>query len=618
MIPDPTVDEVRDRADIVAVVGEHVPLERAGKEYKALCPFHEERTPSFYVVPDKGFYKCFGCGASGDVFSFVMKHLGLDFVEAVKHVGARSGVEVREVRKGSKEEDPHRDLYEANAFARTFYRNRILDPDEGRGAREYLEGRGIDEETAERFGLGYAPDGWRALREAAAKHGIDDEVLRDAGLLSESDRSPEPYDRFRNRIVFPIETAPERVVGFGGRIVGEAGEGVPKYLNSPESPIYHKGRILYGLSWARHAIRREEAALVVEGYMDVVALAAEGLEHGVAPLGTSMTSEQARLLARYCTRVYLLFDSDPAGLRATFRAADILLEAGLHPAVVTLPPGEDPDTVVRSDGAEAIRRHLEEGVDVLDRKLQILEERAYFSTIEGVREAVDRLLPTIRAAADPALRDIYVAKVSERTGVRRETLEEELARSSGPRHRRGRGERPKGRRRGGGRGRSETERTLTKMGAERELLRLALRDPEGVWIEEAAEEIGPDDFVDPACRELYRALLDDSELRRVPEGMSAGAARLMEELLSGSGEVSHTRRIFRESLNMIRRKPLDQTIDELRGLLHEADERGDEERVRTLLDELEALTRRRREMGEGWESAARKALRVTGVHDEYE
>ena len=198
MIPDDVVEEVRARADIVDVIGELVQLKKAGREYKANCPFHEERTPSFYVVPDKGFYKCFGCGKSGDVFSFVMERQGMDFVEAVKHVAARAGVEVREVKRGREEEDPHQPLYETNAFAKDWFRTQLLDPKVGARARAYLEGRGVGMETAERFGLGWAPDEWRALREAAATHGLDEQLMLELGLLGTSEKSSEPYDRFRH------------------------------------------------------------------------------------------------------------------------------------------------------------------------------------------------------------------------------------------------------------------------------------------------------------------------------------------------------------------------------------------------------------------------------------
>ena len=264
MIPDDQVAEVRARADIVDVIGETVPLKKSGKDYKACCPFHDEKTPSFYVVPHKGFYNCFGCGESGDVFSFLMKRLGLDFVDAVKHVAERSGVEIREVRGGRDREDPFRHLYAANAFARAFFQDLLWDERIGRAARIYLEQRGIGRETAERFSLGFAPGEWRALKEAAAHHGIGDATLLEVGLLTRSEKTQDPYDRFRGRITFPIEDLGGRVLGFGGRVVGSVREGVPKYVNSPESPVYHKGRVLYGLSWAKNSIRRNGVALLVE------------------------------------------------------------------------------------------------------------------------------------------------------------------------------------------------------------------------------------------------------------------------------------------------------------------------------------------------------------------
>jgi DNA primase len=429
MIPDHTVDEVRARADLVEIIGEFVPLNKSGKEWKGQCPFHDDRTPSFYVDPDKGFYKCFGCGESGDVFTFLMKRSGMEFLDAVRSLAGRYGIEIREVTGNQGEEDPFRAHYEANAFAQEWFRRQLLDPEVGKRGRAYLEGRGIGEGAAERFGLGFAPDGWRGLRDAAAQHEIPESLLLEVGLLTTSERQSDPYDRFRNRITFPIESVSGRVVGFGGRTLDKDRTDTPKYLNSPESPIYHKGEVLYALGWSRNAIRREGAALVVEGYMDALALAAHGVENVVATLGTALTPEHALLLRRYTTKALLLFDSDEAGLRATFRAADILLAHGVHPSVVTLPLGEDPDTAVRKEGASGIRRYLDAAVDVFDRKLQLLEEKGFFGSIEKVRSAVDKLLPTLRAVRDPTLRDIYIARTAERTGVRRETLEEEVARS---------------------------------------------------------------------------------------------------------------------------------------------------------------------------------------------
>lgn len=595
MIPDDQVEEVRARADIVDVIGEFVPLKRAGREYKASCPFHEERTPSFYVVPDKGFYKCFGCGKSGDVFSFVMERQGLDFVEAVRYVAARAGVELREIGRARDEEDPHRALHEANAFARDWFRSQLLDRTEGARARAYLAARGVGSETAERFGLGWAPDAWHALRDAAAAHGLDRDVLLSVGLLGTSERSDEPYDRFRGRVIFPIESLAGKVIAFGGRVIDKDLKDAPKYLNSPESPVFQKGHHLYGLSWARHAIRREEKALLVEGYMDVVSLASHGFENVVAPLGTALTREQAKLLARYTTRVLVLFDSDPAGLRATFRAGDVLLQEGLHPAVVTLPAHEDPDTLVRGRGRAALRNHLDDALDVLDRKLQILEAKGYFSSIERTRSALDRLLPTIRAATDPALRDIYVTRVAERTGVRRETLEAEVRRV-GPRA--GREPSPSGR------SAPVVRRPpVPRLGAERQLLVMMVRGAE--WVERAGELVSAEDFDDPHYRAIFQALLEKPEMRSPPPSMDPVTAQRFEEILADPEEVAHGIDVFTKSVNRMRAAVLSRRIRELQARIEAA---ATDDEKRTLVSEKARLARERRELDRNyWTSAARAA-----------
>ena len=589
MIPDDQVEEVRARSDIVAVIGEHIPLKRAGKDYRALCPFHEEKTPSFYVVPSKGFYKCFGCGESGDVFSFVMKRIGLDFTEAVKYAGRKAGVEVREVKARPEYQDPNRPLYEANAFAREYYREQLADADIGRLARDYLKERGIDADTAEDFGIGFAPDEWRGLRTAAARHGIDDAILLDAGLVTTSERSEEPYDRFRSRIIFPIEGLTGKVIAFGGRLFGP-GKGA-KYLNSPETPVYHKSEELYGLGRARHEIRKEGAVLLVEGYTDVVSLVAHEVPNAVASLGTALTSVQARLLARFASKAFLLYDSDMAGLRATFRAADILLGAGIHPSVVTLPRGEDPDSVARREGREALMGYVEDAVDVLDRKLQILTGRDRLSSIDGIRDAVDRLLPTLRATTDPALRDIYISRVAAETGVRRETLEEEIARTPAvpgggtvpvpqPRVRRVR---------------------KPLMGAERQLLQVLVDDRR--LIDRASEAVGPEDFVHPANRAIFRALTENPELDRAPEEMEAMAAGRLAALLASSEEVGHAARVLDDSARRMRGAPLAERARELRETIARE---LDHERKRQLISELEELHRKKREIDPShWTPAVR-------------
>ncbi len=608
MIPDDLVEEVRARADLVGVIGESVALKRSGKDWKGKCPFHDDRTPSFYVVPDKGFYKCFGCGESGDIFAFVMKRTGMDFQDAVKSLGERFGVQIHEVAGGGRDrDDPFQTHYEANAFARSWFREQLLDPRAGGRARTYMEGRGIDAETAERFGLGWAPDEWHALGEAASKHGFSKDLLLEIGLSTTSERSTEPYDRFRGRLIFPIESLAGRVVGFGGRVLDGGGKGRPKYLNSPESPIYHKGEILYGLNWNRNAMRRAGCALVVEGYMDVVTLAAAGVGHAVATLGTAMTDEHARLLSRYAKKASLLFDSDEAGLRATFRAADALLAHGVQPSVVTFPPGEDPDTVVRAEGREGLEHYLDSAVDVLDRKLQLLDEKGYFGSIDRVRIAVDKLLPTLRATKDPALRDIYVSRVADRTGVRRETLEAEVDRSRRETvRRRGsqRGREGAPTEGGGFDGRSDRSGNrirpnFSRLGVERQLLLILLRSRE--WVDRALERIGPEEFRDPKYRAIFEALIEHPDLESPTSGLPPDAAAALEQMLGDPQDVEHPQQALLDCLSVLEDRALQERQEALERDLRAAVSEEDKRQVLERLDELRRTRRGR------WNVARRKA-----------
>jgi DNA primase len=531
LIPDELVERVRNAADIVEVVSEHTRLKRSGKTFRGPCPLHGGEGPNFSVDPGKGYFKCFVCGEGGNVFTFLTKHLGMSFPDAVRDVAERVGIEIPDPREERRVEDPDAPLYEVNRFAADWFRKRLWESADGRAAREYLERRGITREAAERFGLGWAPAEWMALRDAAVRHGIPDSRLLELGLVKEGRRGSEPYDALRGRVIFPIEDLGGRVVAFGGRILGEADERTPKYLNSPESAIYHKGRVLYGLSWSRGAIRTEEAALVVEGYMEYVSLAAQGVGNVVAPLGTAMTEPQAELIARNAPRAILLYDSDKAGLKATFRTGDELLRAGVEVLVATLPQGEDPDSLVRGKGPQALRRYLDDAVDVLERKIQILERKAYFSSIKGIRQAIDALLPTVRAASDEVMRGVYIGRIAEKTSVPRETLEREVAESPG-RDQRSAGVPDRRKRPQDRRGPDLfTPRTDAHVNVERTLLLLMLNDER--WLEESMMHVQPADFAHPLYRVIFQGLLDaghrDAEgawLERFPQE----ALALLEEL----------------------------------------------------------------------------------------
>jgi DNA primase len=583
MIPEHLIDEVRARADIVEVIGELLPLKRAGKDFRALCPFHHEKTPSFFVVPAKSFYKCFGCGESGDVFTFLMKRTGIGFLDAVRQVAARVGVELPAPGRADEADEPNRELFAVIAFAADFFEEQLWDGPSEAG-RKYLESRQLSREAATRFRLGYAPDDWRALREAAQRHGLRDDVLLAAGLTKESEHADEPYDRFRDRLMFPIGEVGGRLVAFGGRAL-RITENVPKYLNSPETAVYHKGRTLYGLNWSRAAVRREGSVLVVEGYMDYVTLASRGIENVVAGMGTALTPEQANLVARYTAKAFLLYDSDAAGLRATFRSADALLHAGVHPLVVSLPEGDDPDSLVRRAGAAGLAPLLDSAQDVLERKLRMLEQRGYFDDIDGVRRALDRLLPTIRATIDPALRDIYVSRVADRTGVRRETLEQEASDTTA---------RP-------GRWRAEPVPAAWPVPgpegadegaapAERLLLLLLTRDRDRV--DTARSMVGPGDFQDPVGRELYEALLAGREPAE-GSGSSARAVLRFRELQRDPMEVTDGDRTFDQAVADIRSRTF---FARLRDLDRRMAEASDEELI-ALVQEKEALAKQLRELG---------------------
>lgn len=604
MISDDKVEEVRSAADMVGIIGKFVELTRAGREYKARCPFHRERTPSFFVVPDKGMFKCFGCGKSGDVFGFLMAHAGLSFPDAVRHAGRASGVSVPDERSADPAEELNRVFWEMNAFAREWFQGKLRDPQEGVAARRYLERRGVADEVRERFSLGYAPGGSQGLRKAAARRGYGDDVLVEGGLLVESVRGEEPYDRFRDRVVFPIEVFGRRIAGFGGRLLATGPAKAAKYVNSPETPIYRKSELLYGLARARNAVRREKASLLVEGYMDVVSLAACGLENAVAPLGTALSEAQAAQLVRCAKQVVILFDSDSAGQRAAFRAADALLAAGARPLMATLPPGEDPDSAVRSRGPDYLLGCVNDAVDVLDRKLHMLGERGLLENIDGRRRALDKLLPTLRAvrAGDQALRDVYFSQVSERTGVRPETLEVET-RTDRPPTRTALEPRPAlvGVSGVGGRGR----------GVERELLLVMIRRPD--LADEIAESVSGEDLADASNRAIFQALLNEPELRAPPEHLGPQAKLLFSELVDDPRDLDEAgeegwREHMVECVRRVRTAAFDRGMRALDARIAEAV--GEEDKVRLGQEKIGLQKERQAAAPLDWRPAAR-TMRTT-------
>ena len=537
MIPDETVERVREAADIVQIIGEHVNLKRTGSDYRGPCPFHQGTHRNFSVKPQKGIYYCFVCHEGGDVFTFLQKRLGMDWPTAVKYVAERAGIVVEEVHRRREGPDPRQPFWEVNAAAAAYFRDLLWDDDEGRPARDYLALRRVSREAAERFALGFAPRDDGAMRAYLNALGIDDERLVAAGLLVPRDETGELRPRFRNRLIFPILDAAGNHVGFGGRLLGP---GEPKYLNSAESPVFSKARLLYGLHLAKHGIRREDRVMIVEGYFDVVRLVSVGLDWVVAPLGTALTDGQAALLRRYTKNAFLLYDSDRAGLRATFRSGDELLRHGMSVQVVTLPDGEDPDSFVDKHGPERLAAQLHASIDVFERKVQLLERAGWFGDLRRKRRALDRLLPTIRATSDVLTRDMYLTRASEAAGVNKELLVRELGDVAAHEpHSAGGAPQPVvtpslAESRGGDRRRQGRRRRAVLWPIERQLIRVVLHDRPS--LEAVTEQLGPEDFDDPAFRDIYRAIL------AAPAGASAAdvASKLQPDSIEVLAELQET------------------------------------------------------------------------------
>lgn len=563
MIPDEEVERVREAADIVGIIGESVGLKKAGSAFRGPCPFHQGKNPNFSVDPRRRIYHCFKCGESGDVFTFLRKRYGMDWPSAVRHVAERSGVVIREVSARREGPDPREALWEVNAAAEEWLRRALREDPAGAPAREYLAQRDVGLDIADRFGLGFAPrDG--ALQAHLATMGFGDSRQLEAGLLVKREDSDALRPRFRGRLMFPIYDVSGHVAGFGGRVIG-AGE--PKYLNSPETIAFSKGRMLYGLNWARNAIRKADRVLLVEGYFDLVRLVVAGVEEVIAPLGTALTPDQGALIARHSKNAFLLYDSDKAGLKATFRAADELLRHGASVRVVTLPSGDDPDTFARKAGREGVERALAGAVDVIERKIQLLERGGWFADLHKRRRAIDHLLPTIRATIDPVTRDMYLGRVSEATGVDRQVLtveadaserdEREPRRVRQPEARAARAERAAAPSSSGVRAGAGTA-------AERELVRVMLTSR--ALVERIIERVGPGEFRDERYREIFERLAEvspDAVIGDVAAGLTPVSASVLEALLEEQGAIIDVERTVTDclaKLELRKRKELNARI----------------------------------------------------------
>jgi len=420
MFSEEIIQKIKEENDIVDIVSEVVTLKKTGKNYLGRCPFHNEKTPSFTVSSEKQIYKCFGCGEAGNVISFVMKTRNMAFPEAVKLLGEKVGIVVDDADspgKSSAANEKFKRMYDINIqAARYFYTNlkRFKAP------YEYLKGRGITDETIKKFGIGFSLDNWQGIRSYLKQRGFSEEEILELGLTTKNEKG-NIYDRFRNRIIFPVFNVSGRVIGFGGRVLDDS---KPKYLNSPETPIFHKGTNLYGLNLA---IKNNQArtVIMVEGYMDVISLSQQGVTNVVATLGTALTEGQCKLLKRYIDTVIVSFDSDVAGQNATIRGLEILQKSGFDLKILQIPSGKDPDEFIRSFGREKFLNLVDGALPIIDFKLRMAEKGIDFSKQEMVIKYLKRVVSVLKDL-DPLEKAVYIKQVSEKSGIGEEAIMESL------------------------------------------------------------------------------------------------------------------------------------------------------------------------------------------------
>ncbi len=586
-IPDVKIEEIKSRANIVELVSEYVTLKKAGRNYVGLCPFHKEKTPSFTITPDKQMFYCFGCGEGGNVFAFLMKINQMAYPEAVRHLARKTGVVIPEKAssRAEKDQDSLREqLIRVNQVAAVHYASNLFSPG-GMEAQAYLKQRAIRENVVREFRLGFALDGWRHLKDFLEKQAIPIKTAEQAGLLV-AGKEASTYDRFRNRLMFPIEDASGRVVAFGGRNIG-AGE--PKYLNSPESAVYVKGRTLYGLNRAREEIRSQGYAILVEGYFDLLQLWNAGITHVVATLGTALTREQVDLLNRYTAQVAVLFDPDEAGKKALERSLALFLAGNMHVRAVNLPGGHDPDDYVRAFGKNRLLDLIARAPSMVDYYVEnILGDRG---TFEKDRDALRHSLSLIRRIDNPAERNLFIKRVSEKLGVDPNILKQEISRSlptvpiDASVHARGTG-------------------SVDLL--ELSVLHLLMANPEKISM--IAETGILRYFMNPELKAMGERLgtltagAERFDAVAFISDLPAGPVRetlLRKAMDEGSHDENVLDRLLGDAVLQLKRKWYREVHRKLRARMIKAQEAGDEELCRELLSEKEHLLREERSQAAG-------------------
>ena len=588
-ISEEILEKIKSQNDIVDVISERVRLRKAGRNFTGLCPFHNEKTPSFSVSQEKQIYKCFGCGEAGNVISFVMKDKNLPFIEAVKYLANRANIPL-EINNGEKSKSAKKKdlLYRVNVEAAKFFFSNLMN---NQNAKEYFLNRGIKEETIKKFGLGFANDSWNSLMFYLRKKGINDVLLEEAGLISVNKEKGRKYDRFRNRVMFPVFDYQGKVIGFGGRVLDDS---KPKYLNSPETLVFQKGTNLYGLNFALKHNMSERYFVIVEGYMDLISLHQYGITNVVASLGTALTINQARLLKRYADKVIISYDADMAGQMATLRGLEILRTAGFDVRVLNIPQGKDPDEYVRSNGKEAFLKLINSAEPLIDYRMKKAEEGIDFKNSQSLILYAKRIMEII-SDLDPMEKDVYIKKASENTGIKEQTLYDILK------------SKMKDNRENNFRNNKEEDRSKLYvepgfLKAERAILKIMLENKE--YLQYIEERISENDFILLEHKEIFTVIMlakgeninniDSFIESKLNNTKSIGElVKIREENIFFADDVKVQ---INDFINEIHSYKLKQRIDQLRKKQKELENQGKIEESIKLAIELASVTKKLKEI----------------------
>ncbi len=580
-IPDQVLEEIQNKVDIVEVISAYVALKKTGRNYKGLCPFHGEKTPSFIVSQEKQIYHCFGCNAGGNVFGFLMRYERMEFPEAVEFLAHKAGVKLPSLSGRDKaSESLAAQLYEIHELACTFYQDNLTRHNE---AMDYLRARGIQGETIKAFRLGFALGAWDGLTTFLKNKNVSPALIEKAGLAIPSDRGGF-YDRFRERIIFPICDQRNRVAGFGGRVLDSS---VPKYVNSPETYIYSKGKNLYGLNVSKEYIRRKNYAILVEGYIDLLVPFQAGVRNIVATQGTALTQDQARLLKRSAKTCVVVYDPDEAGEAASLRNLELFIHEGISVYIATLTQGYDPDSYIRAFGVEDFNKVIKGARNLFDYKLDVLKSRFNPAEVQGKVEIASEMLPTIAKIDNAILQSSLVKRLAEALSVDEESLRVELKKVK-PEYR---AHLP------AAKGASTDAGEKALRDAEKMLLALMLEERD--FVNRAKDIVKPEDFSGHTMREIVRALFDSSPqgkgitpgklLSHFTDNEEAGV--IVSEAVAMNEVIVEKDRVFVDCIEAMQREHLKRELEKLQEEIKVAQASKDEGRLKMLVERYNGLVR---------------------------